>query len=374
MTASLDAAIGALVRGDFPALCVIVDGDDNVVEASPTTLASLGPQILGARFAGLLVPVARTRSPSATVGATPERRLLTFATRSGLPLTFDCRLARHEDKVLIVGGIDPDESDRLRREMLLLNQELGGRTRELQKANAELARVGHLKDLMLGMAAHDLRSPLMVVSTSIDFIREDTWDELDPEQQELVTNIEEAAGYMTNIVRSFLDVALIHAGKLRIERAPESLEALARKAVRLVSPAARLADVTIRIQMPQALPVALLDGPKVEQALVNLLSNALRHSPAGSEVVLDLGLDEHGLTASVLDHGDGVPPEIERDLFQAFAHGPQHRSRSERGIGLGLAITRRIAEGHGGSISVESRRGEGARFTLCLPVTSDGDG
>jgi len=372
MTDSIESAIGETVRGGVPGLCLIVDADDKVVEASPTTLEALGPQILGARFGGLLVPAPWTSSPTATVGATRERRLLTLATSSGLPQTFDCWLVRHQDKVIIVGGLDPNDAERLRREMLTLNQELSARTRELQKANVEIARAGALKDLMLGMAAHDLRTPLMVVTSCIGFLREDMWDQMGPDQRELVKNIEEAGTYMTNIIKAFLDVALIQAGKLQIERKPESLEDIAQQAVRLVSPAARRADVTIRLQVATALPTAHLDGPKVQQAIVNLLSNAVRHSPAGGEVALDLGLRDGAFLVEVRDHGTGIPPEIESDLFRAFTHGAN--TRGERGIGLGLAITRRIMEGHGGSIDVQSHRGQGASFTLRLPMSADGAG
>jgi len=172
------------------------------------------------------------------------------------------------------------------------------------------------------------------------------------------------------IVEAFLDVALIHAGQLRIARGHCEIAGVVAAATRLVEPAARARAITIRTVESEPQPAAWLDGPKLQQVVVNLLANAINHSPAGGEVVLELGRVGDVTTLRVRDEGAGITPELHHSLFAAFAHDDARRQGAvDRSIGLGLAICRRIVEAHGGSIVVESAAG-GAVFALHLPVVA----
>ena len=121
-------------------------------------------------------------------------------------------------------------------------------------------------------------------------------------------------------------------------------------------------------RMPRGLPALRLDGGRIEQILNNLLSNALRHTPAGGKIELSLDAVGEHVVLRVADNGAGIPDEAVAHIFERFFRGDRARSREEGGTGLGLAIARQLALAHGGDLSAGNRPQGGAEFTLRLPL------
>lgn len=362
----IDGVLAGLVRGDVPALYLLLDATDRVVEANRHTRALLGPRTMGARFGELCVSFQRELSPFAASRGGPVRQDVNLISFTGLPQTYQCWFSPAGESVVVVGGADPPEQEQLRSDLLQLNQQLASGTRELQKANAELARAGALKNQFIGMAAHDLRSPLLTIDAYARFLVEDLDGRLEVEQAAHLAGIRDAAALMRQIVDGFLDVSLIESGTLRLQRKPASLAQVASAALGLVRTAALRRGVSVRV-VAADLPDVPLDASRLAQVVMNLANNAVQHSPAGGEVVVEVARDGRDAVLRVRDQGPGIAPELGRDLFAAFTRGRADADPRDRRAGLGLAITRMIVDAHGGTITAEGRPGAGTTFEVRLP-------
>jgi signal transduction histidine kinase len=251
-------------------------------------------------------------------------------------------------------------------EISRLNNDLVAMQRELAKKNAELAHLNALKNQFLGMAAHDLRNPLQGIMTYSEFLLEDISARLDPSQIEFLTTIHDQSHYMANLVNDLLDVATIESGNLHLDLQPVDLGLLAQHCISHNQLIASRKKVLINLEA-DPVPPALLDAPKIEQVLVNLLTNAIKFSPPGSAVKVYIRCSEEKILVSVHDEGPGIPAEQMAHLFQPFQRG-QKGTAGEKSTGLGLTIVKRIVEGHGGTIWPECLAGAGTTFFLSIPI------
>ena len=366
MIGDISLVVGALVRDEFPALCLVTDADDRVLEANEHTQALLGGEIIGKRFGDLLVTFARDLSPRAVAHGDLPRRVVSFTTFSGLPTSFTCWFAPCGERVVVVGGADPREDIMLRRELLQLTQELGVRTRELQKSNASLEHLAALRNQFLGMAAHDLRSPLLGIMLAGGMLK-DSLASLEPSLASSLDDLLVYADQMRVIIDGFLDMSQAEAGQLRLQTTTASLLDSVTEASDLVQ---RIHGATarIRIDRPEQACVAHFDPPKMRQVFVNVLNNAVQHSDSDAPVAVSFHSTDDALAVRVHNDGAGIPAALQADIFRPFVmgnSGPGHRH-----VGLGLAIARAIVDAHRGSISLTSAPGEGTTVTVRLPIES----
>ncbi len=364
--AALEAVLAALVRGELPALYLLLDAEDRVLEANRHTRELLGPAPEGRPVAGFLADFEQGCSPAALAAAGPVTRQLTFLSARGMPQTYECRIAAVEGGTLLVGGASPAEEERLRRELLDGHRRLSNAGRDLQQANAELGRLAQLKDQFLAMASHDLRTPLSSVVALAQALEEELGGGLERAQREDLAAIRDAARLMRRMVDDFLDLASLEAGRLELRRAPASLRAVAASAVALTRPLAEARGVALTILGGEPSPVPL-DPERAQRVAMNLLANAARHSPAGGVVTARVEAAEGGARLSVEDQGPGVPPDLLPRLFTPWVHGPQGEREGERRAGLGLAISRLIVEAHGGRVSARNGAAGGAVFEAWFP-------
>jgi signal transduction histidine kinase len=358
-----DALLGALLRTEFPALYLRLDDRARVVECNRHTRSLLGLPPEGKAFGELLTTFDAHRS-AVEMARTGGHHQVNFMTCAQLPLTIVCAFTEIPGGVLVVGGADPAEQESLRRELMGSNQSLSNRSRELQRANAELERSNALKTRFVGMAAHDLRSPIMAIKVASQELAESLPDGL-PQLREEIDALHRAACFMGHIVDDFLDVALIDAGQLELRIAPTSLRGVVEEALRLVQPRARRKSVVLSFE-PLVDFSPEVDASRIQQVLMNLLNNAVDHSPAGSTVTVAMEQRQQRALIHVRDQGRGVAPEVRDNLFGAFVHG-NDKTMGERSIGLGLAISRRIVDAHHGDLLLESTPA-GSTFSVSLPL------
>jgi len=252
-------------------------------------------------------------------------------------------------------------------EITRLNNELVAMQRELAKNNAELARLNALKNQFLGMAAHDLRHPLQGILFYSEFLLESP-EKLDGDQIEFITLIRNQSRYMSNLVEDLLDVATIESGKLQLDLQATDFTALLTENLNRNRRIAARKHISLELDA-QPIPRMLLDPSKMEQVLDNLISNALKYSPAGGRVQIRMRSVEQEILVSVHDEGPGIPPAEQSLLFKPFQRTSVKSSSGEKSSGLGLAIARRIINGHAGRIWVESQPECGATFSFSLPIS-----
>ena len=338
-----------------------------IVAANPHSLALIGDGLVGQPWDAMLLNFAGQASLTDWLADAARPRLLNVRTTSGLPQTLEVTVEEEGGDYLLFGEVNAAQQARLGREVLELNHELNNLSRELAHKNAELAQLNALKNQFLGMAAHDLRKPIGLILSYAEFVIDEAGDALDAEQRGFMRTIKGAADRMRKVVDDFLDVSLIEAGRFSLDEQPQDLDKLVKAAVTLVHLAAAKRSVQVDTRLdPSALRLHV-DGPKLEQVLTNLLSNAVEHSPESGSVTISSRSAASEMRVEVKDTGRGISAEQQQRLFQSFASGQAKKTTGERSIGLGLAIARKIVEAHGGRMFVESELGQGSVFGFTLP-------
>ena len=339
-----------------------------ILAANPHALALIGEPLVGRPWDTLLPKFGRAITLDEWLKAPTRPRLLTVRTSTGMPETLQVTVEEEGGQYLLFGEVNAAEQARIGQSVLELNHELNNLSRELAHKNAELAQLNALKNQFLGMAAHDLRKPIGLILSYAEFVIDEAADALDEEQRGFMQTIRGAAERMRKVVDDFLDVSLIEAGRFGLDEQAQDLDKLVKAAVTLVHLAAAKRSVQVMTGLdPSALSLNA-DGPKLEQVLTNLLSNAVEHSPESGSVTISSRPEGLEIRIEVKDTGRGISAEQQQRLFQSFASGQAKKTTGERSIGLGLAIARKIVEAHGGRMFVESEPGQGSVFGFTLPI------
>lgn len=251
-------------------------------------------------------------------------------------------------------------------ELARVNNDLVTAQRELARTVAELQRLNSYKDELLGMAAHDLRNPLAANFAYIRFLQEGA-DGMSAANQTLLDRLRTNSEYMLRLVENVLDFAAIQSGHVRLQREDCSPAAIVAGVVETMRILAEARGVEIRFDA-DAEPRMQLDPVKITQAVQNLIANAVQYTPDGGTVDVRLSAIKGGVEIDVEDRGPGIPPEELPELFKPFKRLSTVSVSKHRSVGLGLAITRRLVEAHGGSIDVKSELGKGTTFVVRLPA------
>jgi signal transduction histidine kinase len=234
--------------------------------------------------------------------------------------------------------------------------------------NRQLAVANEEKNRFLGIASHDLRSPLSSVRGLSQLMLSAPIAEQD--RQEFLETIHRTSDEMLGLVNDLLDVAVIESGKLDLRCARVELGELVQQRLRHFEPQARAKTIALETRLEPAL-FAMLDRGRFAQVIDNLVGNALKFSPAGSTVQVNLRRDGQALELSVDDQGPGIAPQDRALLFRSFQQLSARPTGGEKSTGLGLAIVKRIVDAHGGDIQVLDGNGGGARFLVSIPALTD---
>jgi signal transduction histidine kinase len=265
--------------------------------------------------------------------------------------------------VVIKPANDPylDDLTKLNNDLVTLQRELSQKNRDLERLNTE-------KNQLLGMVAHDLRNPLAVILDYSDFVLAAASDRLQADEREYLNEIHNSSRFMLAMVGDLLNLSAVEAGRLNLERRAVDLEGLTQRVLKLLRPQAERKGMALTLEStPSALRV-WADEFKTQQVLTNLVSNAIKYSPAGAPTQVRLYQAGEMAVVEVVDHGQGIPAAEVANLFKPYSRTSVQTTGGESSTGLGLTICRRIVEGHGGEISVTSTVGQGATFRFTLPL------
>lgn len=236
-----------------------------------------------------------------------------------------------------------------------------------------LKEAEYLKDEFIGVAAHELRTPLAVLKSASSMLRVQTARGHGPQlaewQSEALQEIELATNRLTSLTEDLLDVTRLQAGRLQLHRQPADLVVLVSRVaaqMQTLSPRHRL-----NVRTPGAPLLASLDASRMEQVLLNLIGNAIKYSPQGGSVVVAVWEEERRreVNVSVQDEGIGIPLHQQAQIFGRFMRADNARAAGIHGSGLGLYLCRELVEGHGGRVWFQSTEGQGTTFFLTLPLT-----
>ena len=259
-----------------------------------------------------------------------------------------------------------DISDRKEAEKQLQNS-----YEQLAMSNAELARATRLKDEFLANMSHELRTPLNAILGFSESLQEGVFGGISEKQRKPLRTIEKSGEHLLSLINDILDLAKIESGKLSIDKDSISLISLCESSLNFIRQQAFKKQIKVQFTPPTLIADFFADERRLRQILINLLNNAVKFTPNGGEVSLEVSLDcfldQPILNFMIKDTGIGIAKEDLPKLFQSFVQIDSRLARQYEGTGLGLALVERLAKLHGGRVSVSSNVGQGSCFAVHLP-------
>ncbi len=260
---------------------------------------------------------------------------------------------QHRHFEVVARGLPPEDSG-LGRSVAIITE----RTEEIRQGVAMREFVAN--------ASHELRTPIASIQASVETLK--LGEQLPPEiTEQFLERIDGGARRMADLVTELMDLTLLETGRMAMQKTEVSPEDLINAVVASHGPVGDRPDHEILIDVCRDLPDFLVDIPKIERALGNVLVNAQKFTSPGGSVKLSCRLDDGSVVFDVEDTGEGIDPEELPHIFERFYKSPR-TSGDRTGFGLGLAITKNIVELHGGSVEATSTLGEGSRFSIRLPI------
>lgn len=239
---------------------------------------------------------------------------------------------------------------------------------ELCEKNAELMLLNEQKNQLLGMACHDLRTPLGNILAFSQYLLSHV-NTLKPEHLQFLNLIHSSSRFMLQLVDDLLDISKIEIGKLYLNLEKVDLKGLIQKNVQVNQFLAQAKQIELCFSSESEIPLLWLDPLRIEQVLNNLISNAIKYSHPNTTVYIHLQLNEDEVLLTVKDQGQGIPKEEWDKLFLPFGKTSVRATQGEKSTGLGLAIVRKILQEHKGRIWVESEEGKGSIFSVVIPIS-----
>jgi signal transduction histidine kinase len=238
--------------------------------------------------------------------------------------------------------------------------------REIEQKSRELEAASRHKSEFLANMSHELRTPLNAIIGFSEVLAEGMFGEVNEKQTEYLQDILESGRHLLSLINDILDLSKIEAGRMELEATDFDLPSAIENALILVRERAGRGGITLAREIDERLGTIHADERKVKQVLLNLLSNALKFTPEGGRIDVRAGLQDGAAEISVTDTGVGIAPEDQEAVFEEFRQVGTAAKKVE-GTGLGLALSRKFIELHGGRIWVKSQVGAGSTFTFTLP-------
>jgi signal transduction histidine kinase len=232
----------------------------------------------------------------------------------------------------------------------------------------ELSRLNEEKNEFMGIAAHDLRSPLNAVKGYSEMVLEDP--ALGRENAELIKRIQEAAARMAEMVQNLLDANRIERGEMQLHLASTDLATAVAAVLETQRPRAAAKQQTLYWENEAGALLVLADSTVLSQVIENLVSNAVKYSPPGRDIFVRLKKREKGVRVEVQDQGPGLSADDQKKLFGKFARLSSKPTGGEHSTGLGLSIVKKMVEAMNGKVWCESELGRGATFIVEFPTTA----
>jgi PAS domain S-box-containing protein len=266
---------------------------------------------------------------------------------------------------------DFDESGRRVGAFGIIQDVTEQRERELQLSEAYLRAdlASRAKSQFLATMSHELRTPLNAIIGFSEVMKAEMIGPLGaPDYKDYATDIHGSGTFLLAIINELLDLSLIDSGEMKLDESLVQIDKIAESSVALLRAKALSKGVKLAQVAPCNPPLLRGDARRIKQAVVNLLTNAIKFTPAGGSVEISAGWSKDGMTVTVADTGIGIAPEDLERVTKPFVQVENWLARKHEGAGLGLAITKSICELHGGTLLLESTLGQGTTARIQLPA------
>ncbi|NJN18324.1 MAG: PAS domain-containing protein [Oscillochloris sp.] len=250
-----------------------------------------------------------------------------------------------------------------------LARRVADRTAELRLANQDLARAARLKDEFLASMSHELRTPLTTILGRTELLGEQIYGPITPQQAEALLSIEASGKHLLALINNILDLSQLEADQLNLQIAEVPLRELCDLSLEMIAPSAAARRISPHLAFAAAVETIQADERRLRQVLVNLLDNAIKFTPEGGTIGLEVQSDvaRRTVTFTIWDTGIGIADHDQPQVFTPFTQINSGLNREYGGTGLGLALALRLTEAHHGSIDLISSPGRGSRFSVNVP-------
>ncbi len=252
------------------------------------------------------------------------------------------------------------------RELVELSQAFNAMAAQLQQAFEKQRDMERARKELVAAVGHDLRTPLASIRLMTEAICDGVTDEA--QTRIFQERIRAEVIYMSGLIDDLFELSQLDAGALKIKCEAGNLADLISDTLESMRAQAEAKHQTLEGEIVGELPIIEFDHRKIQRVLNNLVGNAVKYTPEGGHIAISAGVEDKSVKVSVTDNGEGINSADLGHLFEPFYRGERSRGREHGGAGLGLAIAKGLAEAHGGSVSVESKEGQGSTFTLRLPI------
>jgi signal transduction histidine kinase len=242
--------------------------------------------------------------------------------------------------------------------------------REIQEKSAQLEIANQHKSEFLANMSHELRTPLNAIIGFSEVLSERMFGEVNEKQAEYLKDIHESGRHLLSLINDILDLSKIEAGRMELEVTSFDLPTALSNAMTLIRERAQRHGIQLGMEVDPALGEFSGDERKFKQIMLNLLSNAVKFTPDGGKVDVSARRANGAVEVAVRDTGIGIAPEDQQAVFEEFRQVGRDHMRKAEGTGLGLALTKRFVELHGGAIRLHSTPGQGSTFTVSLPLSA----
>jgi two-component system, OmpR family, aerobic respiration control sensor histidine kinase ArcB len=298
--------------------------------------------------------------------STPEKATLIseWVRKSGDQITVQIVAQAIRDKrgnILYIDGTIEDITERRRMEEQII--ELYEKEKRQREILQEEARA---RGMFIDVLAHELRTPLTPIMVSTGILKDKSAMMSETIREKLIDNVYDTSQTLSRRLEELLDLARYSRGTFRLKTMPTNLDQFFCTMIDRHKPALLLKEQKLIAEIPAELPSAEIDAARLEQVIVNLLSNASKFSPDQGTILFKVTVNHQSFRVDVQDEGIGIPPDAQNRLFE-----PYHRVEQDRqqfpGLGLGLAVAKQIVEAHGGKIWLSSEPGKGSIFSFQIP-------
>ncbi len=298
------------------------------------------------------------------------RRLKADPATASIPVLLVTALSQRDQRLLGIGaGANDYITKPVDRSDLSLRVRNAIRMRQLylevEEQYRRLEKLELLRDSLVHMIVHDLRSPLAGIRAYLDLLKLDGAGKLDMELTDSIDAARKVAVEMTDMVSDLLDVSRLEVGKMPLELAPADVGALVVEAVGAAGAAAR---VRIRVEPPADKLRVVCDAGVIRRVIANLTGNAVKFTPVSGQITVLVRGDGAEVRVEVTDTGPGIPQEYHEKVFEKYGQVEAARHGAKHSTGLGLTFCKLAVEAHGGRVGLESAVGKGSTFWLILPV------
>jgi signal transduction histidine kinase len=241
---------------------------------------------------------------------------------------------------------------------------------EIQEKSRELEVASSHKSEFLASMSHELRTPLNAIIGFSEVLLERMFGEMNEKQEDYLKDINSSGQHLLSLINDILDLAKVEAGRMELNLATFDLPAAIDNALTLIRERALRHGIALSVEVDSQLGGLNADERKLKQILLNLLSNAVKFTPEGGRITVGARLLGDMVEIAVNDTGIGIAPEDQAAVFEEFKQvGTDYKHKAE-GTGLGLALTRKLVELHGGAMRLESEPGKGSTFAFTLPLNA----